>query len=206
MKIAVIAASGRSGQEFVAAAMNAGHQIRAGVRGKSDFTDSALLEVITCDATKLDDVSKLIVGCDAVASFIGHGRKSPDSLQTESIKNVLQATKKADVKRLISLTGTGVRFPGDKITLIDRFMNLSISVIDPARVKDGVRHVEEIKNSDLDWTVVRVLKLTNGQTQTYGLSQKGPTRIFTSRKTVAQACLEVLEKELFLRQAPIITS
>ena len=56
--------------------------------------------------------------------------------------------------RLISLTGTGVRFPGDKITLIDRILNLSISIIDPKRIKDGKNHVTLLKNSDLDWYVM----------------------------------------------------
>lgn len=204
MKIAVIAANGRSGREFVATALNAGHTIRAGVRGAHSLNENPNLETVICDGTNPQDVLNLIEGCDAVASFIGHGRKSPAEVQTASIKNVIDACAQLGIQRVISLTGTGVRFPDDKITLIDRFMNFSISIVDRTRVQDGINHVEVLKKSNLDWTVIRVLKLTNASLHKFHLTQNGPTRIFTSRKTVAHASLEVLEQNSFIRLAPIV--
>jgi hypothetical protein len=109
-----------------------------------------------------------------------------------------------NIIRIVSLTGTGVRFPGDKITIVDRILNLSISIIDPARVKDGKNHVEVLKASNLDWTIIRVLKLQNVQPRPFKLLENGPTKWYVGRTEVAKAVLEVLEQGSFIKQAPII--
>jgi putative NADH-flavin reductase len=150
MRIAVIAANGRSGQAFVEAALSAGHTVRAGVRGKNHLKPHPNLTIVECDATDEAQLNNLLLGQEAVASFIGHVKGSEPNVQTVAIQKVVDVMKASSVKRLVSLTGTGVRFPGDKISLIDRFLNLSISIIDPARVKDGKNHVEVLKSSDLD--------------------------------------------------------
>ena len=205
MKIAVIAANGRSGQAFVEAALTAGHSIRAGVRGKSHLKPHPNLTVVECDATNEAQLKNLLSGQEAIASFIGHVKGSEPNVQTIAIQKVVDVMKALGVKRLISLTGTGVRFPGDKISLIDRFLNLSISIIDPARVKDGKNHVEALKSSALDWTVIRVLKLQNVPPKPFELREHGPTKLYVGRQEVAQAVLHVLEQHSFIKQAPIIS-
>ncbi|HEY4964184.1 MAG TPA: NAD(P)H-binding protein [Candidatus Saccharimonadales bacterium] len=204
MKIAVIAANGRSGQAFIEAALTAGHSISAGVRGKSYLKSHPSLTVVECDATNEAQLENLLSGQEAVASFIGHVKGSEPNVQTIAIQKVVDVMKALGVKRLISLTGTGVRFPGDKISLIDRFLNLNISIIDPARVKDGKNHVGVLKASDLDWTVIRVLKLQNVPPKPFTLREHGPTKWYVGRQEVAQAVLQVLEQRSFVKQAPII--
>jgi len=204
MKIAVIAANGRSGQAFVEAALAAGHMVRAGVRGKSHLQPHTNLTVVECDATDAVQLRNLLAGQDAVASFIGHVKGSAPDVQTSAIQKVVAAMSELGVKRIVSLTGTGVRFPGDNISLVDRFLNLSIGIIDPARVKDGKNHVDVLKASGLDWTVIRVLKLQNTPPRPFALSEHGPTRWYVSRQEVAQAVLQVLEQHSFIKQAPII--
>ncbi|HEY5152685.1 MAG TPA: NAD(P)H-binding protein [Candidatus Saccharimonadales bacterium] len=205
MRIAVIAANGRSGRAFVNLALAAGHEIRAGVRSSSSLPIHPNLNVIQCDATNEQELRELIDGQEAVVSLIGHVKGSPPDVQTNAIQKAAAIMKAKGIKRLVSLTGSGVRFPGDKITLTDRFLNLGISIIDPNRVKDGRNHVEVLKNSGLDWTVIRVLKLQDVQPKPYRLSEHGPTKKFVGREEVAQAILEVLDKNSFVQKAPIIS-
>ncbi|MEO8198809.1 MAG: NAD(P)H-binding protein [Thermoanaerobaculia bacterium] len=205
MKIAVIAANGRTGRVFVQAALRAGHQVQAGVHTSSNMKAVPGLSFIECDATQESEVTKLIQGQDAVVSFIGHVRGAPPDVQTKATKVVVSAMSKLNQKRLVSLTGTGVRFPNDKITLTDRLLNMSIGIIDPKRVVDGINHAEVLKNSDLDWTIIRVLKLTSGERGRFTLQPNGPTKPFVSREEAAQAVLEVLEQHQFIRMAPIIS-
>jgi len=205
MKIAVIAANGRTGRVFVETALTAGHDVRAGIYRGNSFVPSEHLEVIECDATSQRDIEKLINDQDAVVSFIGHVKGSPARVQTKAIQTAVAAMKNQGLSRIVSLTGTGVRFPGDKITLIDRILNLSIALIDADRVNDGIQHVEELKRSDLDWTVIRVLKLQNTKPGEYALTEHGPTKVYVSREEVAAAALEVLEKNAYIRQAPILS-
>lgn len=206
MNIAVIAANGRAGQAFVERALAAGHQVRGGIRGESHLPRHACLTLVPCDATKEKDLRNLITGQDAVVSLIGHVKNSPPNLQTIAITKAAKVMQGLGVSRLVSLTGTGVRFPGDRITFTDRFLNLGVRIADPARVRDGRRHVEVLQGSGLDWTVIRVLKLQNVAPRPYRLTLHGPTKPYVGRGEVAAAILEVLEKHSFTQQAPIISA
>ncbi len=204
MKIAVVAANGRSGQAFVEAALEAGHAVRAGVHSKSHFKSHPNLTIVQCDATDQTQLTTLLSGQAAVASFIGHTRRSDPNVQTTAIEQLVTVMQALGMTRLVSLTGTGVRSPGDKIGLVDRFLNLSIRIIDPARVKDGQHHVEILQQTDLEWTVIRVLKLQNISPKPFALRLHGPTKWFVGRREVALAVLEVLDQRSFIKQAPII--
>lgn len=204
MNIAVIAANGRTGRAFVKAALTAGHIVRAGSLTTGNFPEHPNLTEIQCDATNEASVRALIAHQDAVASFIGHVKGSAPDVQTEATKTLVNSMRLEGVKRIISLTGTGVRFTGDKIPLIDRFLNMAVSIVDPHRVTDGRNHVEVLKQSTLDWTVIRVLKLQNVAAKPFSLREYGPTKLYVSRDEVAAAALKVIEDNSFIRQAPII--
>jgi putative NADH-flavin reductase len=205
VKIAVLAAAGRSGQAFVLAAIAAGHQVRAGIRGTDPFSEHPSLEVVHCDATNLHDVRTLLAGCDAVVSLIGHVQGSAPRVQTVAIDIIITVMEELRISRLVSLTGTGVRYEGDQVGLIDRFANWSIGMVDPERIADGKEHVALIEASDLDWTIVRVLKLQNIAAKPYVLTEHGPTKLVVGRTEVAQAILEVLIQRSFIKKAPMLS-
>lgn len=205
MNIAVIAANGRSGRAFVTHALAAGHTIHAGSRSVGQLPSHPNLIEIECDATKESDVLRLIDGQDAVASFIGHVKGSDATVQTDATQNIVAVMQKTGVSRIVSLTGTGVRFPHDDITFMDKLLNTAVGIVDPPRVKDGREHVEVLKQSGLEWTVIRVLKLENIASKPFSLKVGGPTKLVVSREDVAKAALSVLEEHSFIRQAPIIS-
>jgi nucleoside-diphosphate-sugar epimerase len=205
MIIAILAANGRTGKVFTELALKRGHTVRAGVHQSNPFKTQTGLTVIPTDATSLSEIKNLLQGCDAVASFIGHGKDSPPSVQTEATQAVVSAMTDLGIPRVISLTGTGVRLPGDKPSFIDKILNVAIARIDPNRINDGIMHAELLQDSPLDYTILRVLKLTNGRPQNYSLTAGGPARLFTSRQTVARAALDILEQDIYRKQAPVIS-
>lgn len=205
MKIAVIGANGKTGQLFVNEAVQRGHEVRAGVFHSNSFTKSDYIDVLQCDAMKLEDVEALVAGCDAVVSLIGHVKDSPAFVQTSAIANVLSAMKKHRISRVLSLTGTGVRIPGDTPSLTDRVLNAGIKIIDPERIQDGIAHADVLRESDADWTLLRVLKLTDLPVHSYTLSDHGPARVFASRAVVADALLTILSDNSYHKQAPIVS-
>lgn len=205
MNIAVIAANGRLGKEFVRTALEAGHSVRAGVRGENTLAPHALLEVVSCDATNADDLRVLLQNQEVVVSAIGHVKGSAPDVQTVATKVLVGVMEELGIKRYVDVTGTGVRFAGDKITLIDRFLNMGVGIVDPSRVKDGRDHQEVLKVSSLDWTTIRVLKLQNVAARPFSLTLHGPTKFFVGREEVAGAMLQVVQDGAFLKQAPIIT-
>lgn len=206
MKIAVLGANGRSGRIFVQTALEAGHSVRAGVHQGNPFTEHARLEVISCDATNIEEVKRLINGTDVVVSLIGHTKQSAPDVQTQAIQAVVDAMQPLGLRRLISLTGTGVRMPGDVITLLDRLSTFGITLFDRKRVADGRNHAKILMESNLEWTILRVLKLENNKPTRYTLLENGPAKTIVSRHEVASAILEILETNQFIRKAPIISS
>lgn len=205
MNIAVLGADGRSGQAFVRIALESGHNVRGGYRSAKPKIKHPNYTPMLCDGENLDQVAKLISGCEAVVSLIGHVKGSRKYTQTESTKNIVTAMKKQNISRLVSLTGTGARFNGDEPSIIDKLLNLAISLIDSDRINDGKEHVKIIQNSQLEWSILRVLKLQNTKFKNYRLSTGGPAKLITSRQEVADACMNLLESSSFINQAPIIS-
>lgn len=207
MKIAVIGSSGRSGRAFVMAALAAGHSVTAGTyHAQVAIAATNRLNIKLCDATDLHEVRALIEGQDAVVSLLGHVRGSAADVQTRAIRTIIKAMQECGMRRLVSLTGTGVRFPKDNISFADAVLNTAVKIADPKRIKDGVRHTELIRRSHLDWTIIRVMKLQDFSPKPFTLTEHGPGKIIVSRQEVAQAIVQVLEQNSFLQQAPIISS
>ncbi len=205
MVIAVIGAGGRSGRVFVDAALHAGHTVRAGVRSGEIVPKHERLTVVRGDATNKKHIVELLTGAEAVVSLVGHVKNSPSFVQTEIMSLVLSVMHEQGVKRLISLTGTGVRTQQDSPSLIDRVLNVAIKLIDPERIHDGIAHAAVLRESSTNWTVMRVLKLGNGPVQTFHLSEGGPAKLLVTRKTVAQAILAELEDKAWFRKMPVIS-
>ena len=202
--IAVLGANGRSGRVFVTAALSAGYSVRAGVH-HGELPPAENLVCIPCDATNPQQVADLLSGAGYVVSLLGHVPKSPKLVQTTAMQTVIAEMQKQGLKRLISLTGTGVRVAGDRPSLIDYLANFAIKLIDPHRINDGIQHVKVIEGSGLDWTIIRVLKLANGNKQAYHLTPSGPAKLLTSRTEVASAILTVINDPSSYRTYPVIS-
>lgn len=205
MKIAVIGAGGRSGKIFTERALQAGHTIKAGIHSDNPFQPQPNLTVQECNATDLNQVTSLLQDCDAVVSLIGHTEGSAANVHTEAMKAIIGAMQSLGLLRIVSLTGTGVRMPGDKITLADRLSEIGIRIIDNARVIDGKNHANLLMNSGLEWTIVRVSKLQGSHLGRYRLLDSGPAKTLVSRQEVAQAILTILGNAEFIGRAPMIS-
>ncbi len=206
MRIAVIAASGRSGQAFVREALKAGHTVHAGVRGTNPFARDDNLKIFQCDATNIAEVTTLIERCDAVVSLIGHVKGSDPFVQTAATKTLVRAAEAAGVNRVVSLTGVGVGTQHEwlkkALALIAEFMGRILKV---DRLRDGIAHAHVFERSDLDWTVLKVLLLSDGEPGEFRLRARGVVKAPTPRREVARAVLQILERRSFVREYPIIS-
>lgn len=205
MRIAVIAASGRSGQAFVAEALAAGHTVRAGIRGQDPFAPHEGLVTVECDATDISQVTALIEHCDAVVSLIGHVKGSDALVQTNAITTIIRAMEATGIERIVSLTGVGVGSKGAINQAIVRLLSQITVWVGIDRLKDGLAHARVLQQSSLDWTVVKVLLLSDGEPGRFSLKTHGIVKAPTPRKEVARAILRILEDNSFVKEFPIIT-
>ena len=206
-RICVFGALGRTGIQVLLEATKRGYKVTAFVynpNAKLSMPDG--VEIIVGDVLDKDAVYQAVKGVDAVISVIGHVKNSDSLVQTKGIQNMVSAMKANHVERIISLTGTGVRLPDDRPSIVDRVLNRAVYLIDPKRIEDGIKHAQVLQESALDWTVLRVLKLTNRSfgTGRYGLSEYGPAELLTSRRKVAGIILDLLDSKDFTNKMPVV--
>jgi putative NADH-flavin reductase len=132
-KIALLGASGQTGQEFLKLALSKGYEVKALVRDKNKIKQvDPKLNLIVGDVLSERDVNNLVEGSDIVVSLFGHVKGSPEWLQTNGTKNIISAMEKYDVERIISLSGGGLPFPEkDKPKFMDHLIRAIMKVAVP---------------------------------------------------------------------------
>ena len=164
MKIVVFGASRGAGLQVVKQALEAGHHVSAFVRTPSSFTEKhANLNVFQGDAMDAEAVEKAISGQEAVVSALGPTRPPVPHMMETSAKNIVAGMKKHGVKRIVSTTGAGVRQPEDQPKFIDHFIGFLLNLLAKDVVLDSAMNVKTIKESGLEWTIVRFPRLMDGE-------------------------------------------
>lgn len=208
MKLAVFGATGRTGRPLVGRALAEGHEVRALVRDPSRVSlDHERLTVVRGDVLDAAKVEETIFGADAVLGALGHTKTSPRDVQARGTQNIVAAMQKLGVRRLVSLTGAGVRDARDEPKLVDRVIVLLLKRLQPAVLEDGVRHAEVIRASGLEWVIVRGPWLTEGPRKggyRVGVVGKNSgTRI--SRADLADFMLRQVTDDAHLRGMPVVS-
>lgn len=202
MKIVIFGASGATGRELVEQAVAAGHEVCAFVRSAA-AVEAQGVHVCQGDIVDAAAVSGALAGQDAAISVLG----APSPFQPypaflEGVRNILAGLRRTGVMRLIYLSFIGVPESREQFGFIGQHL-IAPRILRHAT--EGHRLNEElIKASNLDWTIVRAPKLTNGpRTSSYRaaeyLKPKGivPT---LSRADVAELMLEELTAPKYPRR------
>lgn len=207
--IALFGGTGKTGRRVMDRALAAGHEVRALVRDPSRLTVAAPhLVVFQGDVLDPGPVERTIRGSDAVLSLFGHVKGSPQRLQTEGTRIIVEAMMQDGVKRLVTLSGGGLRAPQDRPRLPDRIIRVLLRVLAGHVLSDAEGHLAVLQDSDLDWTVVRGPRLTEQPgTGSYRVGWAGvnaSTRI--SRDDLADFLLTQVEDRRFVRQMPFVSN
>lgn len=209
MNLAVFGASGRTGIPLVTQALAAGHHVTALVRNPAKFTiRHDCLRTIQGDVLDAAKVAETIKGAEVVISVIGHVKGSPADMQTVATRHMIAAMNTYGVRRIITLTGGGVRDPHDQPTVMDRGIRLLLKLLAGKVLEDGVRHTELVRQSGLMWTVVRGPVLTEGpRTNAYRVGYVGTAgRPQVSREDVADFILKQVTSAEYVNKAPMLGS
>lgn len=165
MKLLVIGASRGIGLEVVKQALTRGHEVRAFARSAASIElSNPKLEKRAGSALKASDVSSVLPGVDAVILTLGvragpGAVVGPVDLFSRATRVVVDAMKKAGVRRLLCVTGFGAGDSRAKLGPLQAmfFQLLLDRVYDDKDVQETV-----VKGSGLDWIIVRPVILTSG--------------------------------------------
>jgi putative NADH-flavin reductase len=208
VKIAVFGATGRTGQPLVKEALAEGHEVVALARdGAKMGVSHERLRVVQGNVLDGSKVEEAVAGSDAVVSVLGQVKDSPKDVQTRGTQNIVAAMKKHGVGRLVSLTGAGVRDPGDQPKLVDKAFGFLLKRLQPHVLEDGERHAEVIKGSGLEWVIVRGPRLTEGPKKgTYRVGLVGKdSGTQVSRADLAEFILRQVTSDEYVGQMPVVS-
>jgi putative NADH-flavin reductase len=210
MKIAIVGATGRTGKPLTRKALDNGHEVYALVRtpSKMDIQHDNLT-CIEGDAMNPADVENVVQHAEVVINVIGHGKNTPDDLMTRSADNIIKAMETHDTSRLVTLTGAGVQMPGDTPKFMDNFVRGMLFIFARRVAEDSVNYVDRVKQSDVDWTIVRAPRLVEAEPKgTYNVGRVGGDNMSISipYDDLATFILSVAESGEYLREAPMVSS
>ena len=206
MKLLILGATGGTGQQLVIQALEQNHQVSVLIRDPKKFKlTHDRLEIIRGDVLDQLLLTKTVEGKDAVLSALGVGKslKSRD-LISNAAKILIQAMNAKNVKRLIFISAFGVGETFKYASLIQQLIfKLPLKNI----YADKAKADEEVRKSNLEWTLVYPVLLTNNpRTDTYRVEEnfkmKGMPKI--SRASVADFMLRQVTDNRFVRKSPII--
>jgi putative NADH-flavin reductase len=206
MRIAVFGATGRTGVPLVTQALDRGHEVVAFVRTPETLplTDDPL-RVVVGDAYTGDGVQDAVENVDAVVSVLGQTSEGPDNLLTVAGDHILAAMRADDVSRLVTLVGAGVREEGERVSMSGRVMGGLLKLLAGEALADASEHVRRVRETGLDWTVVRAPRLTDGEgTGDYRAGAGDPGFAAVARADVARFVLDCLENDEYVRAMPTV--
>lgn len=203
MNIIVFGATGSLGRVIVDQALADGHTVTAFTRG-ADYPNASRdgLTVKQGDIFNPADVAGAIKGHDAVICALGAGRKGV--VRATGTKHIMAGMKQHGVSRFVCLSSLGV---GDSVGNLNFFWkNIMFGLLLRPAFADHIKQEELVRQSDLDWTIVRPAAFTDGPrtgqyqhgfsgTQRDGLSLK------VSRADIADFMLGQLNTDTYLHRA-----
>lgn len=205
MKLLIIGGTGKTGQELIKQALEQGHQVTAFLRNPINLKLShANLHPVKGNVLDYDSVEKAVTGHDAVLSALGHKRFIIYSnTLSEGTKNIIKAMEQQQVKRFICITTLGINDSRFRLGLY--YTLFVIPVIVFFYFRDKAKQERLIRNSNLDWTIVRPAQLTNGKKRgKYKHGNNAGNYILTkmiSRADVAAFMLSQLNDKTYLHKA-----
>lgn len=193
--IAVFGASGATGREVVAGAVERGWQVNALVRrgGAIPATVRGVREIVGSLAPG-EALRATVAGANAIVIAIGPRPPYEDIFCAAATAAIVEAARRDGVRRLVCLTGALIGdYPqnrGAVFALMGRLFARSA----PEAARDRVAQEEAVRQSDLEWTLVKPPRLTLGPAR--GRVRIGPevrVGLFSSisRKDLAAVLLDL---------------
>ena len=164
----MLGAASETGRAVVEKALAAGHQVTAAVpRGGQLRPGHERLAVLVGDVTDQSFVDDAVRGQDAVVSVVRAKTRRPTTVYSEVAANIVaaleKATENAEPGRVVCLSSSEVDADGPGLSLVRRiYRKLVIHRRYRNVLNDMSRMEDELRRSDLDWTVLRPARLRHG--------------------------------------------
>jgi biliverdin reductase / flavin reductase len=164
MKVAIFGATGGTGRIMVRKALERGHEVTAAARNPLALSgDHERLRVVEADVMQPRTLEAVVKGQDAVITSVSVGNalkegRRPTTLFSEGARNVIAAMEGQGVGRLVCLSSGAVE-PDPALGIV--FGKIMRPLLFKEMYADMSRMEREVRNSGLDWIIVRPSTLTD---------------------------------------------
>ncbi|MBF2009360.1 MAG: SDR family oxidoreductase [Chlorogloeopsis fritschii C42_A2020_084] len=203
MKLLIFGATGSIGRQLVKQALEQGYTVTAFARDPAKLDiKHANLKIAQGNVMDFTSVEEAVQGQDAVLCAIGAGRNG--TIRSEGTRHIIRAMEKAGVRRLICQTTLGVGNSWGNLNFFWKYIMFGFLL--RQAYADHVKQENYIKQSHLDWTIVRPGAFIDGnRTNNYRHGFPGTdktTKLQISRADVADFMLKQLTDDLYLHKTP----
>jgi putative NADH-flavin reductase len=205
-RVLIVGATGGTGRQLVAQALDRGHEVTAFVRDPARLgIEHPRLRAVQGDVLDYASVEAAVRGQEAVVSALGHKRYfGPSRILSEGTRNLVRAMETHGVSRLVCQTSLCIGDSAGRMGLYYTFIVIPIVV--PFYFWDKTRQERLIAASGVEWVIVRPALLTNGPARgTVRHGRRIGSFVLTkrvSRADVAAFMLDQLADDTYLRAAP----
>lgn len=208
MKLVVFGATGNIGQQVVQQALEQGHEVTAFARNplKLDIKHPKLI-LFQGDVMDSVRVEQALKGQEIVVCTLGSGQKLSGTVRSQGTQNIILGMKKCGMKRLICQTTLGVGESWGSLNFYWKYIMFGFILRNV--FADHQRQEEMVKNSGLEWTIIRPGAFIDGErTGQYrhgfpGTDQTSQLKI--THADVADFILKQLVDDFYLYQAPSLS-
>ena len=202
LKLIVFGSTGSIGRELVNQALEQKRSVTAFARNPQKLeAASSDLQAFQGDVLDYEAVRKAVEGHDVVLVTLGAGRKG--GVRAEGTQNIIRAMEATGVRRLIVQSTLGVGSSNGNLNFF--WKRIMFGAFLKEAFADHVQQEAYVKESDLDWTIVRPGAFTDGpHTGQYRHGFSGADRSVTlkiSRADVADFLLNQVESDTYSRKA-----
>lgn len=206
MKLTVFGASGPTGQRIVDQAVSRGHEVTAVVRStapESRFPDS--VAVVSANVYEGENVEAAIESATVVCNVLRQSKLTPPDYLAVTGRHLLDAMESVGVDRYLTVVPAAVPRDGERTGVVESVATSVFRLLRPTVTADAADHVDDVTGRDLDWTILRVLRLSEGSTTrqyTTGNIKLGVGSV--SYGDVASFLLDCCDREIYVRMQPKI--
>jgi uncharacterized protein YbjT (DUF2867 family) len=183
MKLAIVAATGGIGRQALEQAVGAGHDVTAVVRNPGKLDGRTRIVAADLSAPDPAALETAIGGADAVLSGLGPRPLSETGITSRGTRAIIQAMRATDVRRIVVVSAAPIgtvpspgspnppkHDPGDGF-LMRYVLNPLVKVVLRRHYADLALMEELVRDSGLDWTIVRPPQLERPRTSRYDRSR-----------------------------------
>jgi putative NADH-flavin reductase len=206
MNILIIGGTGKTGRELIKEGLEHGYSITALVRNpKRVKNNHSKLTIKKGNVLKPETFGDTFQGQDAVLSALGHKRFIiKTTILSQGTRNIIAEMQRQKIKRFICITSLGINDSRFKLGLY--YTLFTIPFILFFYFLDKSKQEKIIKQSNLNWTIVRPAQLTNGKKRTkYKHGEKVGNYILTkmiSRGDVAHFMINQINDKTYFHKTP----